>query len=227
MSKTMHHAASVRPERGDAMDAFLSRSGWHRAERKALAADASFRRYERVAHENGVAVLMDAPPPWEDVRPFIAVSGHLKRYQLSVPEILAADVDAGFLLLENFGDASFTKLLRDHPEREGELYAAATEALLEIYHASQAEQSPAVAPYDSAVYLREVALLAEWFLPQIHGLKHAEALRDVWLDIWRRILADAGLKQECLVHRDYHADNLFWLADRAGHRAVGMLDYQD
>lgn len=217
----------IRPERGDAMDAFLSASGWHRAQRSALAADASFRRYERVAHEKGIAVLMDAPPPWEDVRPFVAVSEQLRRYQLSVPEIFAADLDAGFLLLEDLGDASYTRLLRENPKRERELYLAAIDALVTIYHASKLDTQPCIPPYDMAVYLREVGLFAEWFLPQIHGIERAEILREEWLALWRQILLTAPLKQECLVHRDYHADNLFWLADRAGHHAVGMLDYQD
>ena len=218
---------ATRPDRSDAMDAFLSRSGWHGATRVKLAADASFRRYERVAHGGQVAVLMDAPPPWENVAPFIAVTDHLQRYQLSVPRILAADVESGFLLLEDLGDASFTKLLRAQPAREGELYLAATTALIEITRASQRDETVHLPIYDMAVYLREAGLFAEWFLPQVVGIDYASALRDEWLGLWEQIINSSNLQQNCLVHRDYHADNLFWLNDQQGHRAVGMLDYQD
>ena len=81
----------TRPERGDAMDEFLGRIGWQGAVRRMLAGDASFRRYERVHLGNSIAVLMDAPPPWEDVRPFIAVTDVLARCGVTVPNILAAD----------------------------------------------------------------------------------------------------------------------------------------
>lgn len=220
----------IRPERGDAMDDFLNRTGWHGAARRMLAGDASFRRYERVELGDRIAVLMDAPPPWEDVRPFIAMTGLLTRCGVTVPEILARDEDAGFLLLEDLGDLSFTRLLRAEPSRERELYLAATDALIAIHSASGAHAETlahAMPPYDMAVYLREAALFAEWFLPQIHGLARARELREEYLSIWSEILTHAAPKQTTLVHRDYHADNLIWLGEREGHRAVGMIDYQD
>ena len=219
-----------RPERGDAMDQFLIRIGWEGAKRTMLAGDASFRRYERVHHKNIVAVLMDAPPPWEDVRPFQAITTHLAAFGLSVPNIIAADETEGFLLLEDLGDHSFTRLLRAEPAREAELYLTATDALIAIHQASRANEAAlavALKPYDMDVYLRETALFAEWFLPQIVGIDRARALRTEFLALWRTLLGGAELKQTTLVHRDYHADNLFWLDERPGHLAVGMIDYQD
>lgn len=221
---------TTRPDRSEGMDAFLARVGWQGATRRMLAGDASFRRYERVHHNGTIAVLMDAPPPWEDVRPFRNVTTQLAAFGLSVPAILAADETEGYLLLEDLGDASFTRLLRAEPAREREIYLAATDALVALAAASRSHQaalSAALPPYDMAVYLREAGLFAEWFLPQIVGLERAQVLRTEYLALWRGILEATPLTQSTLVHRDYHADNLFWLADREGHRAVGMIDYQD
>jgi hypothetical protein len=206
------------------MDAFLQRTGRASATRRMLAGDASFRRYERVDHDNKIMVLMDAPPPWEQVGPFIAVTRLLEKAGVSVPTILDADEAEGFLLLEDLGDAILTRVLKSEPQREHELYAAACEALRTLQQQSPREHLP---PYDEAVYLREVALFAEWFLPQIVGMEQARALRETWLEIWQRVLRATPLQQSVLVHRDYHADNLLWLNDREGHRAIGMLDYQD
>ncbi len=219
-----------RPDRSVEMDRFLARIGWEGATRRMLAGDASFRRYERVQHGDVIAVLMDAPPPWEDVRPFTAVTRQLAQFGMSVPRILAADADEGFLLLEDLGDASFSRLLQQHPTREREIYLEATEALVTLYHASKESGSALAAvlpPYDRAVYLREAALLAEWFLPQVVGMDTAQTLRTDYLARWEAVLDATLLEQDCFVHRDYHADNLFWLAERTGHQAVGMIDYQD
>lgn len=218
-----------RPERSADIEAFLERVGWIGATRRPLAGDASFRRYERVTLGDKHAALMDAPPPWEDVRPFIDITARLAAADISVPKIFAVDEKEGFLLLEDLGDGIFTRLLAADPSREAALYAAAVEALNVIASASAAHPAWAkeMKPYDMAVYLREAALFAEWFLPQIAGLTKAQALREEYLALWRGVLATVPLKQSCLVHRDYHADNLLWLADRKGHRAVGMLDYQD
>lgn len=214
----------TRPDRGPQMDAFLSRIGMAQAMRRMLAGDASFRRYERVEHEGRALVLMDAPPPWEDVRPFAAVTQLLVQAQLSVPTILAADEAEGFLLLEDLGDAVFTRVLQAQPEQENLLYAAAIDALVTLQREAKAD---ALAAYDLPVYLREVALLVEWFLPQVLGMDAARALRDDYLRRWQSVLEAAPLKQSVLVHRDYHADNLLWLESREAHRRVGMLDYQD
>lgn len=222
---------SIRPERGPAMDAFLARIGWQGATRRMLAGDASFRRYERVTYGNSIAVLMDAHPPTvEDVRPFMAVTALLARCDVTVPTIIAADETEGFLLLEDLGDVSFTRLLKAQPAREAELYTAATDALITLRRASDANGAAlasAVPPYDMAVYLREAALFAEWFLPQIHGIKNAHVLRTEYLAIWKRILEQCVPEQNTITHRDYHADNLFWLEGKSGYRAVGMIDYQD
>lgn len=224
----MTHAP--RPDRTAEMDAFLARIGLESASHRPLAGDASFRRYARVTHADRQTVLMDAPPPWEDVRPFIAITELLAQCGVVVPEILAQDVEEGFLLLQDLGDLSFTRLLRDAPERERELYLAATEALLAIHVASRsfsARFSTLLKPYDRETYLREVALFSDWFLPQIHGRSGAQALRGDYLARWEAVIETAHLKQNCLVHRDYHADNLFWMEGARGHHAVGMLDYQD
>lgn len=226
----MTATATKRPDRGQEMDDFLARIGWAGAVRAMLAGDASFRRYERVTHGDTVAVLMDAPPPWEDVRPFIAVTEMLAKCDVTVPGILARDEAEGFLLLEDLGNLSFTKLLKAEPQRERALYMAATEALIAIHVASRSYAKSMQAhfqPYNNEVYLREAGLFAEWFLPQIVGLEKAHELREEYLGIWHEILSRTTLKQSCIVHRDYHADNLFWLADREGHKAVAMIDYQD
>lgn len=219
---------TIRPERGLLMDDFLTRMGWPGAVRSMLAGDASFRRYERVTLGSTIAVLMDAPPPWEDVRPFIAVTKLLSECHVTVPNIIAADEEAGFLLLEDLGDISFTRLLKTEPAREAELYIAATDALITLRRASAGPAfAQAVPPYDQAVYLREAGLFAEWFLPQIHGIETARVLREQYLAIWSDILTQLAPEQHTITHRDYHADNLFWLEGRSGYRAVGMIDYQD
>jgi len=91
--------------------AFLTAHGWNPAHRTPLAGDASFRRYERLRRGDDAVLLMDAPPPKEDVRPFARLARHLKALGFSAPAILAEDAAAGLLLIEDFGDATFTRIL--------------------------------------------------------------------------------------------------------------------
>jgi N-acetylmuramate 1-kinase len=214
--------------------AFLDRAGWGAAERRKLAGDASFRRYDRLKMGDGRrAVLMDAPPPQEDVRPFLAVARLLHGLGLSAPRILAEDVEAGFLLLEDFGDGTYTRLLRDGAAAEGDLYALAVDTLIALHRGFEPSSAPPGAAslphYDEARLLTESLLLVDWYLPAITGVAGPDtALRDSYVDAWRKVLPFAsGGAPDTLVLRDYHVDNLMRLDGRAGVAACGLLDFQD
>ena len=195
-----------------------------------LAGDASFRRYIRVRKGDHAAMLMDAPPGKEDVRPFMTIAKYLHAQGYSAPAILAADSDAGLLLLEDLGDDSFTAMLKRDGNLEPELYAAAIDLLAQWHDSKYRFSDPtklALPRYNHELLMREVALFSDWYLPQIAGKAKAAALRDEYLDIWSAILSSAPLAQTVWVHRDYHADNLMWLPKRLGLKRVGLLDFQD
>lgn len=205
-------------ERAALIARFLHEHGFGRAARIPLAGDASFRRYERLARGPRPAVLMNAPPEHNDVRPFLRVADHLRRGGFSAPEMLAADEPAGLLLLEDLGERSFNRALA---EGAGEdlLYGAAIDLLVEL----QRQPPPAGLPaYDDARFLAEAELLLEWYAPEL-----GEAARAEYRAIWTEILPLARTGPEAFVYVDYHADNLFWLPERRGHARVGLLDFQD
>ncbi len=204
----------------DGAAAFLARHGWSGAEIVPLAGDASFRRYFRVTDVGRTAVLMDAPPEHEDARPFLAIATHLDGIGLSAPHVIAAEPQAGLVLLEDYGDQRLTPLLDRQPALENELYATAIDLLAEMQrHAPP----PGVPDYDLNELRREVLLFTDWHLPAL-GI---DVDPGPFLDAWNGAFAYALGLPRVLVLRDYHADNLMWLADRPGVRALGLLDFQD
>ncbi|NKB43459.1 MAG: phosphotransferase [Alphaproteobacteria bacterium] len=218
----------MKSERDHAADRFLAANGWGDAERRPLAGDASFRRYERIVSNAGdQVVLMDAPPPQEDVRPFVTIARHLTKLGLSAPQILAADEDQGFLLLEDLGDGTYTHLLADgHDEKA--LYALATDALIHLHKTPAADAIPAgVVDYGEDRLLEEVDRLNVWYLPLVETAPLPAEARKDYLDLWRKILPAAWQTPRSLVLFDYHVDNLLLLTDRTGVAACGLLDFQD
>jgi N-acetylmuramate 1-kinase len=202
---------------------FLGRAGWGEARRGKLAGDASFRHYDRLRRGNESAVLMDAPPPQEDVRPFLAVDRILRGLGLSAPKVLAEDVANGLLLLEDFGDGTYTRLLAKGEDERG-LYTRAVDVLVHLHRSFENATLPL---YDEVRLLTEAALLVDWYLPAITGRPTDPALREDYLATWRRVLPLAKGAPDTLVLRDYHVDNLVLLPGRAGVGAVGLLDFQD
>jgi aminoglycoside/choline kinase family phosphotransferase len=213
-------------DRAERIDRFLAAAGWGDARRQPLAGDASFRRYVRLERPDGArAMLMDAPPPQEDVRPFVGVDAHLRRLGFSAPEILAADLEDGLLLLEDFGDATFTRVLAAGGD-EMPLYELAVDLLIGLH--GQKEAAAAELPeYDDARLLDEAVLLVDWFLPAALGAPPSAADRADYLELWRAVLPAARQVPRTLVLRDYHVDNLMQLEGRRGLAACGLLDFQD
>lgn len=212
------------------MQAFVENAGCAGAELKPLAGDASFRRYERVLWQGKQAVLMDAPPEKEDIRPFIKVGKYLEALGFSAPHIMAEDLENGFLLLEDLGDDSYTRLLKDaDAAAEAELYKEAVAVLAELHLHNIAHGAGLdVPPYDEAPLLRETSLFADWYLPAVMG-DSAETMRlgAEFMTMWQELFTRHPLENNVAVLRDYHADNLLWLPQRAGTKRVGLLDFQD
>jgi aminoglycoside/choline kinase family phosphotransferase len=215
---------AARVARSAAIDRFLVGAGWGAAARAPLAGDASFRRYERVRNRDGcTAVLMDAPPPHEDVRPFAAVDALLRGYGYSAPAILASDVANGFLLLEDLGDALFSRAIAEGGD-ERAMYAAAVDLLVDLRGRPTAGELP---PYDPDRLLAESGLFVDWYLPEVSGSAVPQAARDDYARAWRAAFGKRGDDRPVTVLRDYHADNLVWLPGRDGVARVGLLDFQD
>jgi len=209
------------------MDDFLASEGWHGATRAPLAGDASFRCYERVSLNGRSAVLMDAPPPDEDVGPFLRLTRLLRDMGYSAPEILAEAPLFGFLLLEDFGDATYTNALAAGAD-EVELYTRAVDLLINLHERHDEHHLPrGIHSFNEQMFLEEANLLVDWYMPKIIGIPTDPIFRHEYDDIWRRLLARIGRDETVLVLRDYHADNLMWLPERPGIAACGLLDYQD
>lgn len=200
--------------------AFVEQAGWGHAAIVPLAGDASFRRYFRVIDGARRAVLMDAPPPHEDPRPFIAIARHLTAEGFAAPAILASDLDEGLVLIEDFGDERLKEYLEAHPQDEDAVYRRAVELLADL-HCCPAADLP---PYDRAVYQREAALLTQFYCPAV-GLAVDEA---AFVAAWDAVLplVERSAASPVTVLRDYHAENIM-LIDRPQARGLGLLDFQD
>ncbi len=201
---------------------FLETCGWSGARIEPLAGDASFRRYFRVIGDGRSAVLMDAPPPHEDPRPFVAVAEWLTARGLSAPEIIARDLDKGLLLLDDFGDARLRETLDHEPARERELYELATDVLVHLHRQPPMPELPA---HGVEQWLEELMLFPDWYCEALGLAVDVDGYRAAWTEVLRPV-ADDGLGPVTVL-RDYHAENVMLIGGRKGVAHFGLLDFQD
>ena len=195
--------------------AFLAANGWADAIIDPLAGDASFRRYFRVRAAGRSAVLMHAPAPHEDPRPFVAMARWLAERGFAAPAIHAADEAGGLILIEDFGDDRLREAADAAPDAALAWYRQAVDVLVAL----RAHPAAALRPYDRAELQREAALLVDWYVPAVGLEVDGEGYRDAWDAVLGHALADPAVT----VLRDFHAENLMLIPGGG----LGLLDFQD
>jgi tRNA threonylcarbamoyl adenosine modification protein YjeE len=246
---TGHGKAAAQVTRLQALRQFLADAGYADARRARMAGDASTRSYARLIGDDGVVILMNSPrrPDGpaiydgksysaavhlaEDVKPFVAIANGLRARGFSAPSIHHADLDAGFLITEDFGSAGFIE--GDPPQPIPERYQAATDMLAALHRERlpktlplTPEASYAIPAFNTDALLVEVGLMLEWYLPD-RGAPPSENLRAEFVKIWRDLLATPAAAPRTWVLRDFHSPNLIWLDDRSDIAKVGIIDFQD
>lgn len=197
--------------------------GWPRELRlEPASADASFRRYFRVwLPAGGTRVVMDAPPDKEHTGPYLQISGLLRACGVHVPEIEAADVGRGLLLLEDLGGTHMLARLSTGGDPDA-LYGEALAALA-LIQVRGAAAVPVLARYDAAALRRELELLPTWFCARHLGLEPAAADAALLAQTFDFLVREALAQPVVFVHRDYHSRNLMITAQRS----PGVIDFQD
>lgn len=239
--------------------AFLDQAGWQGCVIAPLAGDASTRSYFRIHHGERQAMLMDAPAGAEapacpvdadeqtrqslgynavarlagpNIAAFAGLSEALTQRGFSAPKILAADIEAGFLLLEDLGDQLFARILPGD-YHEGTVYAEAVDVLAALYRASfptVLESHGGTWPlqaYDQLALKAEADLFIDWYLEQHAGVTLNAQARAEWDEIWGQQFTRLDTCAPGLVLRDFHAENIFLLEDRQGQARIGLIDFQD
>ncbi len=242
--------AFERVARSLAVRDFLQTAGTGEAARKAFPGDASARAYEIVEAPGAPAkILMNSPrlvlgPPVKDGKPyaviahtaqtataFVAIARALRQRGVAAPQVLAADLDQGFLLLEHLGSGHF---LDAAGQPVAERYAAAAALLAPLHREvwpSRLEATPGVyhdmPPFDRDALMIEVDLLLDWYVPWRSGHPADAALRTAFAAAWTLVFDRLDATEQGLVMRDYHSPNLIWRNDRSGSERLGVLDFQD
>jgi tRNA threonylcarbamoyl adenosine modification protein YjeE len=236
-------------ERLQTLRQFLDGAGYGEATRRRMPGDASIRSYARLIRDDVSFILMnfpkrpDGPAIYdgksysaavhlaEDVKPFVAIDNGLRGRGLSAPAIHHADIEAGFLITEDFGFAGIID--GDPPTPMPERYEAATDMLAAL-HREKLPETLALAPqtdypipvFDIDAWLVEIGLMIEWYLPD-RGAPPSDALRGEFIAMWHELLQKPAAAARTWVLRDFHSPNLIWLGDRAGIQRVGIIDFQD
>ena len=185
-----------------------------------MVGDASFRRYFRVYSDQCSFVLMDASLQREQCRPYIAIADALRAMGLQTPEIIAADLTQGFLLITDFGDLTYLRAL--HLENADQLYKEALSALARLQSCREIK-GQVIPSFTDHIMWQEWQCHKDWFLNQLLQISLSRKVEQDLDQCFLKIIEAVKQQPFVFMHRDYHSANLMVLP----HHQVGLLDFQD
>ena len=205
---------------------FVINCGFKKEDIISIKNDASFRKYYRIKNKN--LIVMDAPPEkGESVERFKTVADIIHAFNLSAPQIISFDTKHGFMLLEDFGQTSFSHIL--NKDNESELYKKAIEVLIEINRQSKSKekQLSKLKSYSIDLLVNESLLFIDWYLEKREGVLISSDQKKEFIHILNDFYKNIKPQSSTLVLRDYHVDNLFYLSNQKSLKQVGLIDFQD
>jgi aminoglycoside/choline kinase family phosphotransferase len=204
---------------------FLDQHGWAKAVPERLKEDASFRQYWRVRNGDKTSIVMDAAPPFEEVKKFVRDGAIFRQYGLHTPEILAVDEKNGLLLLEDMGNTSFDQAIgKGH--NVAELYKDAVDVLIHL-HRQPADAARKLPTLDDARLTYLASWIIEWYIPLIQPQTLSRVIREKFFDLWVEAFATMRRVPQHIAHMDYQFHNLMLLPGKNAVERCGILDFQD
>ena len=208
------------------LHSFVRNCGFKGEDMISVKNDASFRRYYRIKNKN--LIVMDAPPDkGESIEQFRIVADIIHTFNLSAPQIESFDTKNGFMLLEDFGQTSFSNIL--NKDNESELYKKAIEVLIEINRQSKSKEKKlgTLKSYSIDLLVNESLLFIDWYLEKRNGKSVSSIQKKEFIQILNDFYNNIKPHLSTLVLRDYHVDNLFYLNNQKSLKQVGLIDFQD
>lgn len=190
-----------------------------------IVGDAGLRDYLRVETKDSSYILMDCPPSYASVEPFIKIANFLDKNSFSAPGIIKSDIKNGFLILEDFGDLSVKDYLLSHDVVEQKnIYYSSIDLLIQLQNISTPED---LKLFDNDLLRAELATFTDYYIPYKTGKPVSKEELKKFNELWEDILANQEPLSNSIILRDYHVENMMYLEKERGIKKLGLLDFQD
>ena len=202
------------------INAFCIKHAINTKKLRLLKNDASRRIYYRISNYKKKSLLMDTSSEKRSLKKFIAISNWLKKNNLSSPNIYLKDITSGLLVIEDFGDFKYSILCKKEKEKKEYYYKQAIKLLVSL---SYKKKPRFLKNYDNKTLKNELDIYLKWYLE----IKNNKKACKEWNKVWNYLLNKINYTQSCVVLRDFHVDNIFYLKNKKKEERIGLIDYQD
>lgn len=192
---------------------------------KPIVGDAGLRDYLRAETKDSSYIIMDCPPSYTSIEPFINIANFLNKNDFSAPEIIKSDIENGFLILQDFGNLSVRDYLLKHDKVEQEnIYHSSIDLLIQLQNTTPPKN---LRLFDNNLMRTELSIFTDYYIPYKTGKIISKEELQKFNEIWQGTLASQTPLNNSIILRDYHVENMMYLKEKQGIKKLGLLDFQD
>jgi aminoglycoside/choline kinase family phosphotransferase len=193
-----------------------------------IVGDAGLRDYFRLSTQDSNYIIMDCPPSYTSVKPFIDVAQFLTQNDFSAPQIINYDTENGFLILQDFGKVSVRDYIlgleeQDLQERTN-IYHLSINLLVDLQKIAPPSE---LQNFSNDLMCSELSVFSDYYIPYKKNEKISSAKLEQFIEIWQNILSKQTQTTKSIILRDYHVENMMYLDQEKNIKKLGLLDFQD
>jgi len=196
---------------------------------KKIKGDASFRSFYRKRNDKKNSIIVYATKEKEkNLLIYTAINSLLIENKILAPKLYKENYKQNFIEIEDFGDDTVFKLLRKNGSNKINLYKKSIDLLSKIQKIKQNKiknfkgKNYKIQIYENNELFKEAKLFSDWYTKKYISKKKLSTVNIEINKQLKFLLSNLKLKNETLVHRDFHVSNLMRYKNQ-----LTIIDTQD
>ena len=194
-----------------------------------IGGDASFRKFYRIILKKNTKIIVSSrKEKYKNLIAYSSINKFLRSNKILTPKLYSCDYSKGIILIEDFGDLTFYKILLKKKNKFF-IYKKLVDLLIKIQKIKPPKKikniigkSHIINKYSNKYLFEESNLFFDWYLPRFLSKKKSLDIKKKSNKILFKLYKKLNFPNIHFVHRDYHVQNLM----RVG-KKIGLIDTQD
>ncbi len=144
------------------------------------------------------------------------------------PKLISENYSKNFIEIQDLGNCTIFNFLKTNYKKKLFIFKKIINILNKIQLIKDKKiknfkkKNYIIPKYTSKLLLEEAKLFSNWYVPQILPYKNQLKFKKDYEKIIKILIKKISLKNDCLVHRDFHVSNLMFKNNK-----IGVIDSQD
>ena len=194
-----------------------------------LKGDASFRSFFRKKeNSNSTIVVYAKKEKFKNLLVYDAINKIFKKNKILAPKLYSQKYNKNLMEIEDFGDQTIFKILKKKNSNKLRYFKQIIKLLIKIQSIKSRKvknfrnHNYSIPKYKKNILINEANLFCDWYVKKNLSKSRRKKFSKNFRKIVKNLTFELKLKDDILVHRDFHVSNLILVNNQ-----IGVIDSQD